>query len=218
MSAGEFFDLVRPVFLVVSAFLSTWVLSNSFRNGFRWYSSLAWSLATLFHPLVVLPLYCFARIIRARKQDAGMGLTPIVIVLYFFIIVGIMALWESRDRASVDAKLARAMQARVAGNTANAIKEYRGALKLEDNAHTHKLLAIQLKDAGELTDALLEFRLAEKGGEPDNTLPFQIAEVLNQLNRHPEAIAEYERFLASEACTREPVDDRCSVARRRTEK
>lgn len=146
-----------------------------------------------------------------------MGLTPIVLILYFFTSVGIMALWESRDRASVDAKLARAMQAKTAGNHANAIKEYRAALKLEDNAHTHKLLAIQLRDADELTEALVEFRLAEKGGEPDQTLPFQIAEVLNQLNR-PEAVDEYKKFLASEACTSEPVDDRCGVARRRVEK
>jgi tetratricopeptide (TPR) repeat protein len=219
MSAGEFFDLVRPVFLVVSAFLSTWILFNARRNGFRLHSSLAWALASLFFPLVVFPLYLFVRINRHTQvnDDAARTLPArfLLPALYLFFVLTILAAAQYRERRNVDTYLARATQARVAGNTAKAVEQYRKALQLEDNPHTRKLLGIQLNDAGDLNGALSEFRLAEKGGEPDPTLPFRIAALLDLLNRQSEALAEYQRFLQSESCTKQPIEDRCATSRQR---
>ena len=48
---------------------------------------------------------------------------------------------------------------------ATAIREYREALKDEDDPHTHKLLAVELANAGYISEAIAEFRLAELGGE-----------------------------------------------------
>ena len=219
MSAGQFFDLIRPVFLIVSAFLSAWILFNARRNGFRLHSSLAWSLASLFLPLVVFPLYLFVRINRQSKarDDAARTLHGKFLLpgVYLGLVLAIFAAAQYRERRNVDTYLARATQARVAGNTANAIEQYRKALLIEDNPHTHKLLAVQLNIAGDLNGALSEFRLAEKGGEPDPTLPFRIAALLDLLNSQNEAVAEYERFLRSESCTKQPSDDRCVMARQR---
>jgi tetratricopeptide (TPR) repeat protein len=219
MSAGEFFDLVRPAFLLVSAFLSTWVLISSSRAGFRLQSSLAWALASLFLPLVVVPLYLFIRINRQSRvnQDRPRGLSVTVLLpaLYLITVLLVLGLAQYKERTNVDTYLARATQARIAGDRAGAIRQYRKALQLEDNAHTHKLLGIQLSDAGDLNGALTEFRLAESGGEPDRTLSFRIAVSLDLLNKQTEAIGEYKRFLQSEGCTTESLDHQCAVARQR---
>jgi tetratricopeptide (TPR) repeat protein len=219
MSAGEFFDLVRPAFLFVSAFLSTWVLISSTRAGFRLHSSLAWALASLFLPLVVVPLYLFVRITRPTRasdeKPKSLYARYLLPALYLLSILLVLGAAQYQERRNVDTYLARATQARIAGDRANAINEYRKALQLEDNAHTHKLLGVQLSDAGDLNGALSEFRLAEKGSEPDRTLSFRIAALLDLLNKHTEAIEQYKRFLQSEACTNEPVEEWCAVARRR---
>ena len=72
------------------------------------------------------------------------------------------------DSRSVDAHLARATQAKLVEDSTTAIREYREALKREDDPHIHKLLAIELANAGYISEAITEFRLAEQGGETDD--------------------------------------------------
>ena len=98
------------------------------------------------------------------------------------------------------------------------IREYRAALALEDNAHTHKLLGLELLETGQWSDALNEFRLAERGCEPDELLPFRIAQAADTSGRQGEAAAEYRRFLGSYACTHSPANERCDTARLAVEK
>jgi tetratricopeptide (TPR) repeat protein len=227
ISAGEFFELLRPSAIVVSALLSTWVLASAR----RWHSSLhistMWALATFFLPFIILPLYLISRSAMKRRAatDAG-NQTAAPIIRYRFVmpaayglaLLSLIALYLHHDDTSVDAHLARAAQAKVMSQHARAINEYRAALALEDNAHTHKLLGIELAHAGQWAEGLNEFRAAERGGEPDDLLPFRIGQTLDALGRFSESLVEYKMFLNSHAC-REPLpDDRCAVARQREAK
>ncbi|HEV7842992.1 MAG TPA: hypothetical protein VGO69_04805, partial [Pyrinomonadaceae bacterium] len=89
------------------------------------------------------------------------------------------------------------------------------ALALEDDAHTHNLLGQELAAARRFDEALVEFRVAERMGEMDDELPFNIAVSLDQLNRPAEAKPEYERFVNGSLCTEIPHDARCTSTRRR---
>jgi tetratricopeptide (TPR) repeat protein len=219
MSAGEFFDLVRPVFLVVSALLSTLVFVNARRNGFRLLASFLWAIATLFLPFVVLPLYLLVRLNRrtdpAKRRDARKVL--LVPSLYLLAVLALIALAQYRDYNGVDAHLARATQARLYGDRERAIREYNEALAIEDNSHTHKLLAMELNAGGDWTGALSEFRLAERGGEPDPLLPFRIGVLLDQLHQPNQAAMEFKRFLYSDACLQSLPDSHCEQARVRVD-
>jgi Flp pilus assembly protein TadD len=86
---------------------------------------------------------------------------------------------------------------------------------LEDDPHTHKLLAIELAADGLNEEALAEFRRAERGGEPDPQLPFYIGTALFSLGRETEAASEYRRFLGGPTCTQALPDLNCSTARAR---
>jgi len=119
------------------------------------------------------------------------------------------------DKRSADAHVARASQAKVRNDHAGAISEYRSALKIEDDAHIHKLLAMELADAGMLAEAVREFRLAEAGGEPDDAIDYQLGILLEKLNLPREARVEYRKFLARGVCTRVDRDDRCHLAETR---
>ena len=70
ISAGEFFELIRPSVLVLSALVSTWVLASARRHRFTTYVAIAWAVVTLFFPLIALPLYLIARLIRRRTDPA----------------------------------------------------------------------------------------------------------------------------------------------------
>jgi hypothetical protein len=99
-----------------------------------------------------------------------------------------VSLYFYRDRQSVDGHLARAVQAKLVDDYATAIREYRRALSLEENAHTRKLLAVELALAGQLSEAASELRLAEQGGEPvacpERDARCKVAvEKINRLNR-----------------------------------
>jgi hypothetical protein len=85
---------------------------------------------------------------------------------YGVIVIAAVSFYFYRDRQSVDAHLARAVQAKLVDDHARAIREYRRALSLEDDPHTRKLLAIELALAGQLSEAVSEFHLAQQGGEP----------------------------------------------------
>jgi len=219
MSAGEFFDLVRPAFLLLAAFISTWVLVDAQRIGLRIYYSLAWALATLALPLIFLPLYLVVKLHRTKpthhstKMIVAKLLAP---AIYLTVILAIIAISEYRDSKNVDTHLARATQAKLAGDRRGAILEYKAALAVEDNPHTRKLLGLELNEEGDWTAALSEFRLAERGGEPDGLLPFHIARLLDALNLREQALMEYKRFLYSESCLNAQAYYQCDIARRRS--
>jgi tetratricopeptide (TPR) repeat protein len=194
------------------------------------YISAAWALGTLFFPLIVFPLYLVAQIAAKRRArylaenpfeqmtDSRSSLIrwrTTVPLLYAMAVLLLTGLYLYRDYRSLDAHLARAAQARVTGERSRTINEYRAALEIEDNPHTHKLLAIELAEAGDWTEALAQFRLAERAGEPDDLIPFRTATLLDALNHGSEAVLEYQRFLNSDPCTQQLPDYRCEGARAR---
>ena len=164
MPAGELFDLIRPVVLLIAAVVSTFVLASA-RKRFPIYVAFAWAAGTLFFPLIVTPVYLAVILLWRRPAHARRGrlLLPLA---YGAVVIGAISLYFYFDRQSVDAHLAHATQAKLIDDHATAIREYRRALTLEDNPHTHKLLAIALANAGQLNEAVSEFRLAQQGGEP----------------------------------------------------
>ena len=219
ISPGEFFDLIRPAALVISALLSTAVLASA-RKNFTLPIAASWALGSLFFPLIVFPLYL--SVLWMRK--GGQTFTPsvkdtrgkfVIPLLYAFVVLSLIGLYLLRDYRSLDAHLARAKQARVANKRDTTIKEYQAALKIEDNPHTHKLLGIELAESGDFTGALSEFRRAEEAGEPDDSIPFRIGVLLDALNHRQEAELEYQRFLNRKACTEPLQDYRCMAARNR---
>ncbi|MCM3869140.1 MAG: hypothetical protein ND895_00405 [Pyrinomonadaceae bacterium] len=226
ISAGEFFELIRPSVLVLSALVSIWVLASARRHRFTTYVAIAWAVGTLFFPLITLPLYLIARFIRHRNQPphdepetrktfksspARRGRVAIPLA-YAAIVFSLVALYLYSDHQSVDAHLARATQSKLNGRRGAAIDEYRAALGLDDNPHTRKLLAMELADAGDRTGALFELRTAEQGGEIDDLIAFHVATLLDSLNLPNQATLEYQRFLESSTCTQPLPEERCTGA------
>jgi len=227
ISASELSDSIRPTLLVLSAVVSTLVLAHA-RRRFPLYQAFAWAIATLFFPLITLPLYVIAE--RAAKRRSTVGVnewapttasTPrspgrvTVPLTYALVVLSLTGLNWYWDYQSVDGHLARAERAKVRNHVDRAIAEYRAALELEDNPHTHKLLGIELVKRSNLIEALSDFRLAEGGGEPDDTLPFHIAAVLDALNRPDEATLKYRQFFQSRACKQSLPDKNCEIAEQR---
>jgi hypothetical protein len=164
MSAGEWFELIGPAVFLISALLSTWVLASA-RKRFSIYIALGWAVGTLLLPLIVLPVY-LAVVVLWRPEVRSRRWHLLLPLVYGVIVVAAISFYLYRDRQSVDAHLARAVQAKLVDDYATAIREYRRALALEENAHTRKLLAVELALAGKLSEAEMEFKLAEQGGEP----------------------------------------------------
>jgi hypothetical protein len=204
------------------------------------YAMAAWTAGTLFFPLIILPLYLIARFaLHKRARPAQVGPTSdgptqlepakvgptrpgptrlwkiLLPLLYTLSVLSLLALFFFHDYRSVDAHLARANQARLLNQPERTRREYRAALSLEDDAHTHNLLATELAGAGLWEDALLEMRAAERGGEPDETIPYRIANLLDLLNRRTEAAPEYQKFLNTRLCQQSLPDPRCENARLR---
>jgi hypothetical protein len=163
MSAGEWFELISPAVFLLSALLSIWVLASA-RKRFPVYAAFGWAIGTLLLPLIVLPVY-LAVILLWRLEVRPRRWRLLLPLAYGVIVIGAISLYFYRERQSVDAHLARAVQAKLVDDYATAIREYRRALALEENAHTRKLLAVELALAGQLKEAESEFRLAEQGGE-----------------------------------------------------
>ncbi|HEX8634662.1 MAG TPA: hypothetical protein VF703_10990 [Pyrinomonadaceae bacterium] len=263
----EWLPLLRFAFAAVA---SAWTLHDARRRRFPLYAVAAWTLATLIHAPVVLPLYLIARTFKpsppASEDDAastvaeesaaaglkGTGVadleetgaagasaaggelpadtvaqaaaaTPSRMIraafrlkryapslLYAGALLSAGGVYFYRDYHSFDAHLARAADARLRLRRDAAIREYRAALRLADDAHTHKLLALQLTEDGQTEAALAEFRAAERGGEPDELLAYRIASALDALGRTIEADAEYQKFLQGSACARTPADALCA--------
>jgi hypothetical protein len=211
MSAGQLFDLIMPAAFAVSALISTWVLASA-RKRFRLHYAFALAIGTLFLPLIVLPIYLILMLWRPKIGPPGHWryLLPL---MYAVIALSAIAAYFYLDSRSVDAHLARATQAKLVEDSSTAIREYREALKQEDNPHTHKLLAIELANAGYLTESISEFRLAEKGGEPDDLIYFNLGLLLERMNLTAQAKMEFEKFLMSATCRQ--LDSRCDAARER---
>ncbi len=224
-SANELFGFLLPAVLVLSALLSIWVLANARRRRFPDYLAVIWALGTLFFPLIVFPLYLIAQSVAKRRnrsmQPADLASTLrwriVLPLVYGFVVFSSIGVYWYLDYVSVDAHLARAAQAKLRDQRSRTINEYREALRIEDNPHTHKLLGIELAETAQWTDALDELRLAERGQEPDDSIPFRIATVLEALNRPSEAVKEYQQFLESKACTQTLPDRLCDVAKQHVE-
>ena len=211
MSAGELFDIIWPVAFVFSALLSTWVLASA-RKRFRLYYALALAVATLLLPLIVFPLYLAIMLWRKpnRLPTRWRYTLPLT---YAVIILAIIAGFYYSDTRSVDAHLARANRAKLREDPNAAIREYRQALALEDDPHTHKLLGVELANAGNASEAISELRLAQKGGEPDDSLHYRLGMLLERLNQPDQAKLEFNNFLLTEMC-KQP-DARCEEVRLR---
>lgn len=155
MPAGELFDLIWPIVLLTSALISTWVLASA-RKRFPIYVAFAWAVGVLFLPLVVVPAYLTVVLLWPRevRERRWRVLLPLV---YGAVVTVAIAGYYYVDRQSVDAHLARAAEAKLIDDHTAAIREYRRALELEENAHTRKLLAMELVLAGQLTEARVEF-------------------------------------------------------------
>ena len=164
MPAGELFELITPVVVVLSILLSSFVLASA-RKRFSTLASFGWAVAMLFLPLVVLPVY-LAVILLWRLPARSRRWRFLLPLAYGALLLTGVALFYRHENQTVDAYLARAAQAKLVEDHATAILEYREALKLENNPHTHKLLAIELANDGQLNEASAELRLAEQGGEP----------------------------------------------------
>ena len=234
ISAGEFFELLRPSALVIAAILSAWVLGSARRWRFRFYLVAAWALGTFVLPFVIFPLYLIARATRKQKIQSSEATTSesapheiidattaplrfrfLLPLAYCCLLLSLVALYFYRDYRNVDSHLARAVQAKLRNQREKTIREYRAALALEDDPHTHKLLGIELAEGRQPQEALREFRLAASGNEPDESLPFRMGQALDALGNHIEATIEYRRFLESPACRRILSDDYCAEARAR---
>jgi tetratricopeptide (TPR) repeat protein len=234
ISAAELFEFVLPAAWALSALISACVLANARRAGFRFYTVAAWTLGTLFFPFIVLPLYLLARA-RVRRRERAQETSAqtdaatqshtrtfaaslwryLQAVLYLVAVLSIIAVYFYRDYRSLDAHLWRANNAKLRGPHSKVIAEYRAALKLEDDPHTRKLLAIELAAAGLNEEALAEFRAAERGGEPDALIPYYTGTALFSLGREREAALEYQRFLNGPLCTQVLPDANCATARSR---
>jgi hypothetical protein len=139
-------------------------------------------------------------------------------LLYALALLAFGALYFYRDYHTFDAHLARAANARLLNQRAAAIREYRAALRLSDDAHTHKLLAVQLAEDGQTEAALAELRAAERaGGDDDALLPYRIAHTLDALGRRAEADLEYQKFTQGSFCALPSPDARCAEASARVE-
>src|SRR4030095_1632078 len=215
MSASELFDLLRPVVVVASALLSTWILISS-RKRFPFYQALLWAITTFLFPLILLPLYWVVLLWKRPQVYLLVRHRFTIPLAYLVIILGIAAGYKYFDDRSVDAYLARATNAKVKSNPMSAIREYREALKIEDTPHTRKLLAMTLEDAGLYGEAITEYRAAESGGEPDDSIHYRLGVLLEKSAQQGQSTMEFKRFVSSETCWH--VDDRCNDARQRLER
>ena len=212
MSAGEIFDLIRPTAIVLAALLSTLILASA-RRRFSLHYSFLWAGLAFFLPPVVVPIYLATLLIWRLPRIEHVKHRFVVPTAYLALLLGIFAVYQYRDRRSVDSHLAAASFAKVSSDQLTAITQYREALKIEDNAHTHKLLALSLMEAGDLNGAITEFRTALAGGEPDDLIHFYLGNALDKLSRKDEAVVEYQKFLNSKTCSE--IDARCDSIRER---
>ncbi len=214
MSAGELFDLIGPAVSVISAIASTWVIASA-RRRFKFYQALIIAVGSFFLPLIVVPLYLVALLLWKRPRMNSIKWRFAIPCAFLMVLLSTLAIQKFLDDRSVDAHLSRATLAKVNSNSVAAIREYREALKLEDSAHTRKLLAITLDEAGFVSDAITEFRLAEQGGEPDDSIHYRLALLFERSGKKSEAIVEFKKFMASKTCSQ--IEMLCETVRQKIE-
>ena len=163
ISAGQLFELIMPAAFALSALLSTWVLASA-RRRFQLPYAFGLAVGTLFLPLIVFPIYLVTMLWRKKTVPPARWRYSLPL-LYATVSLSAIGIYFYLDSRSVDAHLARATQAKLVEDSNTAIREYRKALALEDDPHTHKLLAIELANAGHVEEAISEFKIAEQGGE-----------------------------------------------------
>jgi tetratricopeptide (TPR) repeat protein len=218
ISAGELFDLIKPAVLILSALLSIWVLASA-RKHFSFLIALFWAAATFFLTPIVLPLYLIVLLFRRGTPVPRQPRWPLVVPLaYGLLVVGGITLYLHGQNRGVDVHLARAAYAKIRGNHAAAITQYRAALQEEDDPHIRKLLGVELFESGRWREALSELRRAEHGGEQDDLVILRIGSLLDALDQPHQARLEYQRFIMSPLCTQPVPDRRCETARTLLEK
>lgn len=233
LSAGALSEWARPAVFVAAALVSVWVFYDARRRETAGPLAVsAWALLTLLFPPAVLPLYLAARL-YTRRAGAGHSPTeteaegaegaravaprrgPWPPLLYAAALGLLGGVYFYADYMSFDARLARAERAKLYGRVEPAIAEYRGALRLREDARTRQLLGLELLRAGRAEEALAELRAAAAGPDTDGALLFDTALALEALTRREEAAAAYRRFLAGPLCTARPREPRCDAARAR---
>lgn len=200
-----------PAAFALSALLSTWVLVSA-RRRFQLLYAFALAIGTLFLPLIVFPIY-LAIMLWRKKAGPPAKWRYALPVLYAAVSLAAIGVFFYLDTRSVDAHLARATQAKLVEDSNTAIREYRKALALEDDPHTHKLLAIELANAGQVEEAISEFRIAEQGGESDDLIHYQLGLLFERLNQADQARLEFQNFVRTQTCSQ--ADRRCDDARQR---
>jgi tetratricopeptide (TPR) repeat protein len=237
-SAGEFFESLLPVASLLAAVLSAWVLASSRRCGLPIPAVAAWTFGTLLAPPVVFPAYLIYRLFLSKgsksaaaantsavsPEDRGYSGLEVTAqhrlkmrwslpILYLLLLLAINGALMYREYQSVDSHLARANAARLKDQPDQTVLEYRRALALEDNPHTHNLLGCELVEKHRWAEAIVELRAAQRGGEPDQILPYNLGVALREAGNLTEAKLEFEEFLASSACTAAMPDARCDAAK-----
>ena len=218
ISVGHLFDVLLPAAAALAIVCSTWVFANARRRRLKPHAIIIWTLSTLALPFTVLPIYLLIRL-RRRNESRARTTQPssfrsrhAPVLIYAATLTTLAALYFIHDYRSLDARLARASNARLNGQHERAAREYRSALQLRDDPHIHKLLGLELAATHQWPEALTELRAAEHGGEPDDALPYHIGIALDALKHHDEALAEYQKYLAGSSCQQPVPDARCQRA------
>jgi hypothetical protein len=214
ISAGELFELIKPAVLVLSALLSTWVFASA-RKRFSFLFALLWALASFFLTPIVLPLYLIVLLFRRDITHPQLRWKLLAPLVYALLVLAGVGLYLRQQNQGVDFHLARAEHSKLRGDRAETIAQYRAALLEQDDAHTRKLLGIELYESGYWTESLGELRKAEQQGESDDLVIFRIATLLDLLNLTSQAQVEYKRFLESGSCVQPLPDPLCETARKR---
>jgi tetratricopeptide (TPR) repeat protein len=159
------------------------------------------------------------RVEKSRGWRQGFTLP----LAYAAVLLALGSVYFALDWQSFDAHFARARRAKLRGDAERTLREYRAALGRREDAHTRKLLGLELLREGRAAEALAEFRAAARGAEEadgaegteDDSLTFYEARSLDVLARREEAAEAYRTFMAGPTCDRDPADARCISARER---
>ena len=149
----------------------------------------------------------------ATATAAGRGFAPTLLYTAALALAG--GLYFYADYRSFEAHLARAERAKLRRRPDVTVGEYRAALRVREDGHTRKLLALELLQQGRHEEALAELLAAARAGEPQEGLDLHIASALSALGRRAEASAAYRRFLSGPSCAKTLGDEACEAARAR---
>jgi hypothetical protein len=215
ISAGELFELIRPAALILSALISTWVFASA-RRRFPLYVALLWAGRDSFVSCQLFYRSTSSQAMIWHRSDSRLTFVGRIIMplIYAAAVLGGTLFYLRQERPWCRCSPGSGRLREGARNHREAIAQYQAALVESDDPHIHKLLGIELSAMNYWTDALGEFRLAQRGGEPDDLIIVHVAGLLNVLNQPNQARLEYERFLTSSLCTQQLPDERCEKVRK----